>query len=249
MKLVTTLRITLATAVLCTCAGLAMAQVVAEPIGHFGGYFVHNHATHTTSLQPTSPTALPVVVYDNTVSAVLGGLSSTDLTAVWGDEVATTGMGTLQAMTFTFYNSGSSSGPVLTANFGCDFYDGGTSAPLGSFSANVDFGAGLPPGYFTFVAVTGLEPLAIDLTTTDVILTQTVLGTTGTATRLGIVLIDPPTVGSSGPDMYIDASTIGPAGWYTVGASPANPGYQLSVISGPVPTEKSSWGRVKNLYR
>jgi hypothetical protein len=49
--------------------------------------------------------------------------------------------------------------------------------------------------------------------------------------------------------MYISSLTIGAPGWYTFGNGPANPGYQVSVVTAPVPTEKSSWGAVKNLYR
>jgi hypothetical protein len=249
MKLATTLRITLATAALCAWAGAATAQVVAEPLGAFAGHFVHDQVTKRTHLVPTAPSALPVVVYDNTASPALFAISSTDLTATWGDQLATTGTGTLQETTFAFYNSSSSAGPVLTANIGIDFFDANTFAAIGSFTANFNFGGGLTPGYYTLATVTGLEPLAIDLLTTDVIVTQTVLGLTGTASRLGIVSFDPPTVGSSGPDMYIDAATVGAAGWYTVAAGNANPGYMLSVVTAPVPTGKSSWGAVKNLYR
>jgi hypothetical protein len=36
---------------------------------------------------------------------------------------------------------------------------------------------------------------------------------------------------------------------FTFGNGPANPGWQVSVVTPPVPTEKSSWGKVKNLYR
>jgi len=152
-------------------------------------------------------------------------------------------------MAFTLYNSSSSPGPLLTCSVVVEFYDGVTFGFLGSFGVNFNFGGGLNPGFYTIASVTALEPLAIDLLGTDVIVTQTVTGTTGTATRLGIASLNPPTVGSSGADMYIDASTVGPAGWYTVGTTPANPGYRLSAVSGPVPTEKSSWGRVKSLYQ
>lgn len=249
MKVATTLRLTLVAFALTAWAGTAAAQVVAEPLGGFAGYTVHDHLTQTTHLQPNAPAALPVVVYDNTASAANFGISSTDLTAIWGDQLATTGTGTLSEMTFTFYNSSSSAGPVLTANLGLEFYDGNTFAFIGGFNANFNFGGGLNPGFFTLASVTSLEPLAIDLLTTDVIVLQTVISQTGTANRLGIASMNPPTVGSSGPDMYIDALTVGAAGWYTVGTTPANPGYRVSVVTAPVPTEKSSWGRVKGLYR
>lgn len=249
MKIATTLRLTLAALALCAWAGAASAQLVGEPLGTFAGYTIHDHVTHATTLQPTAPSALPVVVYDNTASAAQFGFSSTDLGAVFGDQLATTGTGTLTSCMFALYNSTSSAGPVLSAVFTVSFYDANTLAALGSFVANVGFGAGLPAGFYTFVSVTSLDPLAIDLTTTDVVVTQTVSSFTGTATRLGIVSLDPPTVGSSDPAMYVDASTVGPAGWYNIQGFNANPGYQVSVVSGPVPAEKSSWGRVKSLYR
>lgn len=249
MNLATTLRLSLAALALCAWAGSASAQLTVEPLGACFGYTLHDHLTNTTRVQPAAPAALPVVVYDNTASPAVGGFSSTDLGAVWGDQLATTGTGTLQAMLFTVYNSSQSAGPLLTAVLAADFYDANTYTHLGGFTTNVDFGTGLPPGYYTHIGITGLDPLAIELNVTDVIVLQSVASFTGTATRLGIVLQDPPTVGSSGPEFYVDASTVGAAGWYTLQGVNANPGYQLSVVSGPVPAEKSSWGRVKNLYR
>lgn len=248
-RIATTLRLSLAAVVLCAWAGSALAQVVAEPLGTFAGYTVHNRVTETTHLQPTAPTALPVIVYDNTLSPALFALSSTDLTAVWGDQLATTGVGTLQEMSFTIFNSGSSAGPLLTAVVTVEFYDANTVAYLGGFFANFNFGAGLSAGFYTIGTVTGLDALAIDLPVTDLIVTQTVTSKTGTASRLGIVSLDPPTVGSSLADMYIDATTVGSPGWYTIASGPANPGYMVSVVTTPVPTSKSSWGRLKNLYR
>ena len=249
MKLATTLRTTLATAILCAWAGAALAQAVAEPVGNFAGYFVHDYVTSTTNLQPNAPNAVPVVIYDNTTSPANFGVSSTDLTADWGDELITTNTGTLSGFMFSLFNAGSSAGPLLTAQVRVDFFDASTLAALGSFTTNINFGAGLNAGFYSLITVTGLEPLTINLAASPLIVTQTVLATTGTANRLGVASLNPVTVGSSLPDMYIDASTIGPAGWYTFGAPPANPAYQVSVVTAPVPTGKSSWGAVKNLYR
>ena len=249
MKLATTIRTSLATAVLCVWAGAAMAQAVAEPVGSFAGWYVHDHITNTTSKQPNAPQAVPVVVYDNTASAASFGVSSTDLASTWGDELVTTNTGTLSGVVFSLFNSGSSAGALLTANIQVDFFDANTATPLGSFTTNVNFGTGLPAGFFSLITVTSLDPLLIDLNTTDVIVTQKVLSKTGAANRLGIVSFNPVTVGSSLADMYIASATIGQPGWYTFGNGPANPGWQVSVVTAPVPTEKSSWGAVKNLYR
>ena len=249
MKLATTIRTSLATAILCAWAGAAMAQAVAEPVGNFAGWYVHDHVMNTTTLQPNAPQAVPVVVYDNTASTASFAVSSTDLASTWGDELVTTNTGTLSAVIFSLFNSGSSAGPLLTALVRVDFYDAITAAPLGNFQTNVNFGAGLPAGFYSLVTVTGLDPLVIDLNTSDVIVTQRVVSKTGTASRLGLVSFNPVTVGSSDPDMYISSATVGPAGWYTFTNGPANPGWQVSVVTAPVPTEKSSWGKVKNLYR
>lgn len=249
MKLATTLRTSLATAIFCVWAGAAMAQAVAEPVGGFAGWYVHDHVTSTTTLQPNAPQAVPVVVYDNTTSPASFGVSSTDLASVWGDELITTNIGTLSAMVFSIFNSGSSAGALLTSVIQVDLYDANTSALLGSFTTNVNFGAGLAAGFYSLVTVSGLEPLLIDVNTSDVIVTQKVNSKTGAASRLGIVSFNPVTVGASLADMYISSLTVGPAGWYTFGNGPANPGWQVSVVTAPVPTGKSSWGAVKNLYR
>jgi len=249
MKLATTIRTSLATAILCVWAGAAMAQAVAEPVGNFAGWYVHDHVMNTTTLQSSAPQAVPVVVYDNTSSAAAFAVSSTDLASTWGDELLTTNTGTLSATIFSLFNSGSSAGPLLTAQIRVDFFDANTAAPLGAFTTNINFGTGLPQGFFSLITVTGLDPLLIDLNTSDVIVTQKVLSKTGTANRLGVVSFNPVVVGSSDPDMYIASTTIGSPGWYTFGNGPANPGWQVSVVTAPVPTEKSSWGKVKNLYR
>lgn len=249
MKLASTIRTSLATAILCTWAAAAMAQAVAEPVGNFAGWFVHDHVTNTTTLQPNAPQAVPVVIYDNTASPAAYAASSTDLASTWGDQLVTTNIGTLSGVVFSLFNSGSSAGVLLTANVQVDFYDANTAAPLGSFTTNINFGTGLPQGFYSLVTVTALDPLLIDLNTTDVIVTQKVLSKTGAASRLGIAVLNPVTVGASDPDMYISSLTIGPAGWYTFANGPANPGWQVSVVTAPVPTEKSSWGAVKNLYR
>ena len=50
--------------------------------------------------------------------------------------------------------------------------------------------------------------------------------------------------------MYINSSTVGPAGYYNIGNPPqnANPAYRINLLQ-PVATEPTTWGKVKNLYR
>jgi hypothetical protein len=95
-----------------------------------------------------------------------------------------------------------------------------------------------------------LSGLGINLATTNVIVTQQLYDAPGNATKLGIASLDPPTIGSSPAYFYVNSSTVGPPGFYTVsGGLNANPGYRINVMTGPVPTKNSSWGRIKSLYR
>lgn len=246
----TTLRTTLAALALLALPLAAGAQS-GESITGFAGYANHDYISQTTTVSPTAPAAVPVIVYDNSTSPALFGVSSTSLTSIWGDRLLTTNTGLLSEMMFSIFNSGSSAGALLTAQIGVSLYDGVTSALLGSYTVNFNFGAGLNPGFYTLGNVTGLDLLSINLPVTDVIVTQTVLAKTGTASRLGIVSLTPPTVGTSPPSMYVSSATIGSGvpGFYTFASGAANPGYRLTLMNEPVPSTNSSWGRVKSLYR
>ena len=72
---------------------------------------------------------------------------------------------------------------------------------------------------------------------------------------MGQGVFDPPTIGSSNDVIFITDSAgsffniSNPAGATNdLGSDPANLGHEL-VVDVPVPAEKSSWGRVKKLYR
>jgi hypothetical protein len=232
-------------------AAVARAQVEPEPVDSFFGELdvvpdlVANHDRGKSSTNAIA------IVYDNTLSAANFGISSTDLSAVWGDELLTTGTGLLTSQRFSLYNPGTSAGPLLTATIGVTILDAGTSALLGGYSVSVNFGAGLNPGSFSLVSVTGIDPLLINLTSTDIIVLQRVVSFTGAANRLGVASLTPPTVGSSPGTMYITASTVGggTAGFYTIATGPANPAWQVGVIPPPVPTVSRSWSQLKKLYR
>lgn len=216
----------------------------------------HIYYDFGTGLQYTprgKTTELAGDVYNNTnpQAAANFGFSSTDLASIWGDRVTTTGTGILQENDFTVFNTGSSAGPLLSASFNIALNDGSSLAALGGYTTGVVvFGAGLNPGFFSIITVTGLGGLNINVNTTDVLMRQQVATKTGLANRLGIASLDPPTIGSSTNTMYISSSTVGPAGYYNIGNPPlnANPGYRINV-SAPVPVSRKSWGSVKNLYR
>lgn len=234
-------------ALLLAPAGVSQAQVAGEVIeGYAGSVMVDAFPS-----KPAPVPAINAVAYDNSTSPPNFGVSSTDLLAVWGDQLFTTNTGILSGMVITLFNTGASLGPVLTSSIGVELYDGVTATFLGAFTSNVNFGAGLMPGFFSTITITNLDPFAINLNVTDIVVLQTVLAKTGTANRLGIASLAPITVGSSPNSMYIDALTIGGgvAGFYTFANGPANPGYQVSVALPPVGTTSKSWGAVKKLYR
>ncbi len=188
-------------------------------------------------------------IYENTSSPVLFAFSSTDLTSIWGDQLTASGTGILSMAKFTVFNSGSSAGVLSTAAVQVQIYDSVTSAYLGGFTTNVNFG-GLAPGFFSTVTVNSLDALNISLTTPNLLVLQRLTSITGAATRLGFVSLNPPTVGSSPDSFYASSATVGggAAGFYTSSSGPANPGYQLYVVDFPVPTQSSTWGRLKSLY-
>jgi hypothetical protein len=197
-----------------------------------------------------SATNVLTTIYDNASASATFGVSSTDLASVWGDELFTTGTGLLSTHKFTLFNSGSSAGPLLTATVNVSFFNAITSAPLGGYLTNINFGTGLPAGFFSVVTVTGLDPLLIILNTTDVVVTQTITARTGAANRLGIVSMGPQLVGASPTSMYISSATIGGGvpGFYTFVNGPADPGHFLGVNPPPVATKSTTWGAIKKLY-
>lgn len=196
-----------------------------------------------------SATNVLTTIYDNVNATALFTVSSTDLLSTWGDQLLTTGVGLLSTHIFTLYNSSTSAGPLLTATISINFFDGVTSAPLGGYSGSVNFGAGLPVNNYSVITASGLDPALINLTTTNIIVTQKVTAKTGTASRLGIVTFGPVLTGASPGTMYISSATIGGGvpGFYNLG-QPADPGYLVAVNPPPVGTLSKSWGALKKLY-
>lgn len=230
--------------------GIARAQLTTEPIqGQFADQAGGLNLVAGKD-QGKSATAVLTTIYDNTSSTPLFGVSSSDLASVWGDELLMAGTGLLSTHKFTLFN-GSSAGNLLTATVSISFFNAITSAPLGSYSTNINFGTGLPPGFFSTITVTGLDPLLIVLGTNDVIVLQSITAKTGPATRLGIASLGPVLVGSSPTSMYISSATIGGGvpGFYTFTAGPADPGHFIAVNPPPVGTASKSWGTLKKLYR
>ena len=234
---------------LAVVASAATAPGTPESGPIYAGHVTIDLATGLSRFTP-APTVQDVVgdVYANTTTPLFG-YSTTDLAAILGDRVTTTGAGVLDQNDFSVFNSSASAGPLLTAQFLLSFYDAPTVTPLGAYlTSTVTFGggAGLPAGYYTIVSVTGLSALNIGLPT-DVLITQQIYAYTGTTTRMGIVSFDPPTIGSSPAYMYVSSTTL-PAGYYNLSSGNANPGYRINVIN-VVPTRNTTWGQLKQLYR
>jgi hypothetical protein len=231
-------------------AGAAFASDVASESAQYAGHaYVDASTGNVTWGTPLQSPAAGSDIYSNILSPAIAAISSTSLASVWGDRVTTVGTGVWSEQDFTIYNSGSSAGPLLTATVAVNAYNYATSALIGGFTTNINFGVGgLPAGFYTIVTVTGIDPLVINLNVNDIVVTQNITAKTGTANRLGVALLDPVTIGLSLNTMYINSSTVGPAGYYTVGTGNANPGYRINALQA-VPTQPSTWGKVKSLYR
>ena len=243
--------LTLAALSAAAVATAAPVSMLPEAGARYAGHYTINVVTGATSFQ-AAPASAQVLgdVYDNVHPPAVAqfGFSSTDLTAIFGDRVTTTGGGLLDQNDFSVYNSGTSAGNLETASFVISFYDGASMAFLGGYVTPVIGMGPLPPGYYVFASFTGISALSINLPTTDILVTQQVMDHTGTANRLGIVSLDPPGVGSSGPSFYVNASTVGPAGYYNINGYNANPGYRINVTNA-TPARTSTWGMIKALYR
>ncbi|HEV8480161.1 MAG TPA: hypothetical protein VGR66_05155 [Candidatus Eisenbacteria bacterium] len=234
-------------------AGIATAGSVSNEIPQ--GYMGHVYLDVTTGSMTWEANPAPLAAVDvyRTGPSALGGLTSTDFTARWGDEVTTTATGILDQNDFTVFNAppATSAGNLMTATFNIVFYDDATLAVLGGYTTGtIDFGNGLPAGFYAMVTISGLAAFNIDLNTTNVFLTQQIATHTGPASRVGIVIMSPPVeVGVGSPTVFIAASTIGPAAFYNVnGVAQADPGYRIAIAQ-PVPTEPTTWGGVKGRYR
>lgn len=249
MKFATKGILFLTAAALCIAATSAFALTAEPVLGDAGDITITPNGVNKARTVPGID--VTAIVYDNTTAPANFGVASTDLTATWGDRVLTTGTGILSSHKFTVYNSSAGTGALLTATIAVSFYDAVTSLFIGGYNGSVNFGAGLNPGFFSTVTVTNLDPLVINLNVADLIVTQQIIASTGTATTLGIVSRNPPTVGSSPTSMYISAATIGGGvpGFYTFTNGPANPGYQITVTVPTVGVESTTWSGVKGLFR
>jgi hypothetical protein len=213
----------------------AMADLlVPEPApGGFAGHGVIDAVTKQVVWNGAAPRA--DVVYSNITNGPTAAYARAwPPASEMGDELLMTSGGILDAVGFSVYNSSSSAGELQTADLTLRFYnwDGGVNAfvPAGSLSLpGVDFGTGgLPAGYYTILAFTNVSQVTTINLTADVLATLTIDNLLGRATRVGQVLMNPPTIGSSTDDFFKDGS------WYNFGGTPvANFYWQIGVVPEP----------------
>ena len=183
--------------------------------------------------------AVATTVYDNTTSTTSLAFSSTDLTMKWGDQCVTVGTGMLDSFKFSVFNSGSSAGTLTGATFRLKFYamtgtDVTTKSLLGSYDGSITFSTALAKGFYSVITSTGLSTLGINLTSTNLLVTQEVVSTTGAATRLGIVSLNPVVTGSSTAAFY-EKGAATTEGFYTSTSGAVNPIYQINTVAVPAP--------------
>ncbi|MDX9912919.1 MAG: PEP-CTERM sorting domain-containing protein [Phycisphaerales bacterium] len=226
---------TLALIALAGAASGALADVSSESAGQFAGAMSIDYRTGAPT--PGTP-RFQGTAYSNVLGTTIRAFSSTDLSADYGDRLTTVGTGTLDAFTFGLFNSGTSAGPLGSATVDIAFFRGVDGSPLGGFGVNTG-AINLAQGFFTLLTISGLSGLGIDLDTTDIIFTQSIrTGTiTGGATRTGVVSLEPIQIGSAIPQLYINATTVGAAGFYNITSAgvPVNffLGAQIDVVPAP----------------
>ncbi|MBN2447313.1 MAG: PEP-CTERM sorting domain-containing protein [Phycisphaerae bacterium] len=172
------------------------------------------------------------VVYSNVATATSGYSRLNPPAEEIGDELLTTGAGPLDSVTFSVYNSSNSTLPLTGADLTLKFYNynsGTSSFDLAGTLAydNVTF-TGLTPGYYTMLTVSDIAQSQTINLSTDILATLTISDIQGGAERVGQILFNPPTIGSSTDDFYRDGA------WYWFGGSPvANFGWEIGVVPEP----------------
>lgn len=191
----------------------ALADFVAETAKPMGGQVASNRGT---------------VVYDNTVNGPTGAFAQAP--GAWiGDELILTQAGILEDVAFSIYNSSAAgNGPLGMVDVDLLFFDSSNGTYVGgvTFAALDMFvvaGGDLLPGYFTTVYADGLAGLGIALPQ-NLLAVQVLYNPLGGSTALGTIMANPPVVGSSTDDFYLDNTVATPpgtnAGWYWFNGNP-----------------------------
>lgn len=174
-----------------------------------------------------------VTVYNSTVASANAGVASTNFNTVWGDTANMTGSGLMDLFKCSVYNAGTA-GVLTTCTLNIGFYKQSDSSFITGFTGNVNFGAGLNPGFFSTITFSALAALNLNITDPNVIILQNLTATTGTATSLGVVSRSAVTVGTSPVTFYKNDPSSPPPGFYTfTSGAPAQIIYQVDVTPEP----------------
>ncbi len=240
-------RLVLGAVAIALVAGPAVADESIEPVLGLQDEVSLGIGTHHG---PNSALATSIA-YDSTNQAVSAGSSTTDLTAVYGDElVLAAGFGeNVSTMKFAVFCSASSAANMTSATETIRFYDlTNAGAFVGGFSTTLP---SLAKGYYSIYTTTGIDAsVPIVIPSADILVTQQLSAVVG-ATRLGTVLsyANAPAVGSTNAGFYQSTTTV-TAGWYLItGQTYSNLQYELETAQAVVPTESQTWGSLKAEYR
>ncbi|MBM4129740.1 hypothetical protein FJ250_01750 [bacterium] len=224
----------------------ALAAVVDEPV-----LGLQDKPTIDLADNGTSDAQVTTVVYDATNQAVSAATSTTDLAAIYGDElILAGGVGEdVSAMKFGVFCSTSSTGNLVSATETVRFYDlVNAGAYIGGFTANL---GALARGFYSIYTITGIEGVVlINLPSADILVTQQLSNVVG-STRMGTVVsyANAPAVGATNNSFYMSHATA-PAGWYLItGQTFSNLQYQLETMQSVVPNESLTWGSLKAEFR
>jgi hypothetical protein len=243
-----------------TIVVLAMLALVVPALAdtlesaQFGGNMYVDYSTGITSTSQAQR-ATPVMVYDNMTSAAVGGRSSTDKYAMWGDDVLMTGTGILRYFGFTIYNPSTSGSALTNPEVDLSFFDTPDGNYIGGFSGTIT--GTLNAGYFWNITFEDLDlDFTLDLApNTELYVMQQMTSYIGTPAKLGVIFKNPPVIGSSpGDDFYVGAigDPVYPtAGWYTagVGATSNNVGFAIGLTPEPASLALLAIGAVALLRR
>jgi len=232
--------------------GSALGQISIEPVRGCAGHLFVDARTGASRWVPATPEVVTTDVYENLTSPGNFGVASTDPNAVWGDSITISQVpGIVEAITVTVLNSSSSFANTDQVELFVTLRDAATGIDLANYIFGATFDGGLPPGFYALVSITDLSssPLPLTLQTRELVIQQKVMSSIGSG-RLGVVSLTPPTIGTSGPTMYVSATDGfgGVAGFHLFAQGPADPGYEVQ-LNVETPTTPVSWGGVKRRYR
>jgi hypothetical protein len=199
-------------------------------------------ATTLAALSLLASSQAQTVVYDNLATSPTAGYAEANTNhPIFGDALNLTLGGKVSIFGLSIFNPNVvGSGSIIAGTVTLDFYDNTTPYAGGALSAEpllasvtgtINFGTGLPVGFFSKVSF-DLSSLNITVPQ-NIFVTQQFTETSGTSTQNGVVLFGNPTIGSSPPTVYINSGAT-PEGLYAFGGGNPNQfGYHVEIVPEP----------------